>query len=129
MMKKLTPVLIVEKIEPVLPLWEALGFEKTVEVPHEKSLGFVILKNGPVEVMYQTVDSVRADEAKTLERRTPVGGSSLYIEVERLADVVKRLPKGTDVIVKERKTFYGATETIIRDAAGNIIDFAETTAS
>ena len=75
--------------------------------------------------MYQTVESVRADEARTLEGRSPVGGSALYIEVERLADVASRLPKATDVIVKERKTFYGATEMIIRDAAGNIILFAQ----
>jgi hypothetical protein len=125
MMKKLTPVLVVDHIAPVLPLWDALGFKRTVEVPHGDSLGFVILQNGPVEVMYQTVESVRADEPRTLEGRSPVGGTALYIEVERLADVSSRLPKTTDVIVKERKTFYGATEMIIRDAAGNVILFAQ----
>ena len=31
---KITPVLIAEKIEPVIPCWvDRLGFEKTVEVP------------------------------------------------------------------------------------------------
>ena len=125
MMKKLTPVLVVDRIDPILPLWDALGFTRIAEVPHENHLGFVILQNGGVEVMYQTVDSVRADEARTLERRSPVGGSALYIEVDKLADVASRLPKETDVIVKERTTFYGAKEMIIRDAAGNIILFAE----
>lgn len=125
MMKKLTPVLVVDQIEPLLPLWESLGFTKSAEVPHENRLGFVILQNGPVELMLQSVDSVRADEPRALERRTPVGGSSLFIEVERLADVRERLPRGTDVMVQSRETFYGATETIIRDAAGNVIVFAE----
>lgn len=42
-MKKLTPVLAVDEIEPVLPFWiERLGFEKTVEVPQGDRLGFVI---------------------------------------------------------------------------------------
>ena len=51
-MKKLTPVLNVETIEPVLPFWvDRLGCEKTAEVPHEDALGFVILKHGDVELM------------------------------------------------------------------------------
>ena len=42
--KKLTPILTVESIEPCLPFWmDALGFTKTVEVPHGDALGFVIL--------------------------------------------------------------------------------------
>ena len=57
MMKKLSPVLVVDQIEPVLPLWDALGFSRTAEVRHDNRLGFVILQNGPVEVMYQSVDS------------------------------------------------------------------------
>ena len=43
-LKKLTPILTVESIEPSLPFWvDALGFTKTVEVPHEGALGFAIL--------------------------------------------------------------------------------------
>jgi hypothetical protein len=42
MMKKLTPVLVVDQIEPVLPLWDALQFSRTVEVPHDNRIGFVI---------------------------------------------------------------------------------------
>jgi hypothetical protein len=37
-LKKLTPILTVEAIEPSLPFWvDALGFTKTVDVPHEGS--------------------------------------------------------------------------------------------
>jgi hypothetical protein len=39
-----TPILIVERIEPLLDLWQnKLGFEKVAEVPHEGQLGFVLL--------------------------------------------------------------------------------------
>lgn len=35
-MKKLTPVLYVESIEPALPFWEdRLGFQRVVEVPRD----------------------------------------------------------------------------------------------
>jgi hypothetical protein len=121
MYKKLTPVLPVESIEPVLPLWESLGFKRTVEVPHGDRLGFVILQNGNVEVMYQTFESIRADEPRIQEGK-PLGACALYIEVEKL-DAVR--PKSAEVVVQRRTTFYGATEMIVRDPAGHVIAFAE----
>jgi hypothetical protein len=39
MIKKVTPVLIVDRIEPLLPLWDALGFARAAEVPHGDVLG------------------------------------------------------------------------------------------
>jgi hypothetical protein len=127
MYKKLTPVLAVESIEPVLPLWESLGFARTVEAPHADRLGFVALQSGSVEVMYQTYDSIRADEARIMEGKG-LGRAALFIEVEKLESVASRVPSQTDVVVKQRKTFYGSTEMIIRDAAGNVIIFAEMSA-
>ena len=39
-MKKLTPVFVVERIEPCLGFWtDRLDFEKTVEVPEGDGLG------------------------------------------------------------------------------------------
>jgi uncharacterized glyoxalase superfamily protein PhnB len=125
MIKKLTPVLMVDSIEPVLPLWEALGFTRAVEVPHGERLGFVILQSDGAEVMYQTFDSVRADEPKSLEGRRAIGASALFVEVDDLDAVSARVPAGSDVIVKRRKTFYGSTEMIVRDAAGNVVVLAE----
>jgi len=122
MIKKLTPVLVVPAIEPVLPLWESIGFSRTAEVPHGDRLGFVILQSAAAELMYQTFDSVREDDARV---GTDFGRSGLFIEVEDLDAVAKRLPKGTDVVVERRKTFYGSTETIVRDAAGNTVILAE----
>ena len=119
---KITPVLIVPSIEPVLPLWEAIGFTRTTEVPHGDCLGFVILAGDGAEVMYQTIDSVKEDEPKGLEGR---GASSLFIEVSDLDAVVAKLPKNTNVIVARRTTPYGSTETFVRDAAGNTIIFAQ----
>ena len=123
MIKKLTPVLVVDTIEPVLPLWVALGFKRTVEIPHGDRVGFVILQSNAVELMYQTFDSARADEPKSLEGRRPMGASGLFIEVDELDAM--RPPADTEVIVTRRKTFYGSTEMILRDAAGNIVVLAE----
>jgi hypothetical protein len=59
--RKLTPVLYVEEIEPCLDFWYQLGFEKTAEVPEGDRLGFAILKKDVVEIMYQTRASVGND--------------------------------------------------------------------
>jgi hypothetical protein len=129
MIKKATPVLIVDRIERLLPLWDALGFSRAAEVPHGDALGFVILARDGVEVMYQTFDSVRGDEAKVLEGSRAIGASAVFIEVGDLDSLKAQIPQGTDVIVASRQTFYGSTETVIRDAAGNVITFAQLAAS
>nr|MDQ3388563.1 VOC family protein [Gemmatimonadota bacterium] len=91
-MKKLTPVLYVEEIEPALLFWEErLGFTRTAEVPEGDRLGFVILSKGGVEVMYQTRASVASDLPGLAD--TPMQGSMLFIEVEDL-DGVERALKG-----------------------------------
>lgn len=122
-MKKLTPVLYVEEIEPALLFWEErLGFTRTVEVPEGDRLGFVILSKGGVEVMYQTRASVATDLPILAD--TPMQGSMLFIEVEDL-DGVERALKGVPPVVPRRTTFYGAEEVIVREPAGNVVTFAQ----
>jgi len=129
MIKKATPVLIVDRIEPLLALWDALGFARAAEVPAGEAIGFVILVRDGVEVMYQTFDSVRGDEAKVLEGSRAIGASAVFIEVDDLDAIAAQIPSGTDVIVARRQTFYGSNETVLRDAAGNVITFAQFAAS
>jgi uncharacterized glyoxalase superfamily protein PhnB len=121
-MKKLTPVLMVEAIEPALPFWERLGFEKTMELPHGDRLGFAILAKDGVEIMYQSVDSVRADVPALAD--APAAAAFLFIEVDDLDGVVRAL-EGVTPVVPRRKTFYGADELIVRDPAGNVVTFAQ----
>lgn len=122
-MKKVTPLMFVEHIEPSLPFWvDRLGFEITVEVPEGDRLGFVILKKNDVEIMYQTKESVRSDIPALTEN--PMGGSFLFVEVEDL-DAVESALQGIEPVVPRRKTFYGADEFIVREPAGNVVTFAQ----
>lgn len=122
---KITPVLVVPSIEPLLPLWESLGFTRAVEMPHGDALGFVMLTKEALEVMLQSEASVRADAPQVLEGTKRPGPSSLFIEVDDLDAVIGRLPEGTEVFVERRTTSYGATESFVRDAAGNVLVFAQ----
>jgi len=121
--RKITPVMVVEAIEPLLPFWKKLGFAVTAEVPHENALGFVILAKDGLELMYQTRASVQADvpdiAAAPYAEHTP-----LFIEVNDL-HLVHKLLGAVEYVVRERKTFYGATEAIVRGPAGQVVTFAQ----
>ena len=121
MIKKITSVLVVDEIESVLPLWDALEFQRVAEVPHGDKLGFIILVRDGVELMYQTRDSIKADEPKCL----PLGPGSVFIEIENLEEIAKRLPPGSNLLVPRRETFYNSIELIMRDAGGNVVIFAQ----
>lgn len=121
-MKRLTPVLPVGEIEPMLGFWEALGFERTAEVPEGDRLGFVILEHGPVQVMYQTYASIANDVAALAD--TPPGGTLLFIEVADL-DAVAAALGDTEYLHPRRTTFYGADEISVREPGGNVVTFAE----
>jgi uncharacterized glyoxalase superfamily protein PhnB len=123
-MKKLTPNLIVETIENNLPFWvDRLGFEKTVEVPEGKRLGFVILRRDGVEVMLQSRASLAKDVAAIADGSYR---SVLYIEVADLAPIRKALA-GWPPATPERTTPYGAREIIVRDPEGNAVFFSQHT--
>jgi catechol 2,3-dioxygenase-like lactoylglutathione lyase family enzyme len=125
---KITPILIVDEIEPSLDFWIAkLGFEKTVEVPEGHKLGFVILQKEGTEVMLQSRASVRKDAGPTVADKILASGSHLYIEVDSFSDALARV-KGAEVLVAERTTFYGMREIWVREPGGNVVGFAARTA-
>jgi len=122
--KKLTPVLMVDSIEPCLPLWiDKLGWTKTVEVPEGDKLGFVILAKDGAELMYQTWVSVDKDVGHPVQRAkgTSVG---LFIEVSDLAAVEKQLD-GVPIVLPRRRTFYGMDEIGVAEAGGHTVVFAQ----
>ena len=118
---KLTTNLIVPSIEACLPFYvDRLGFAKTVEVPHEDKLGFVILNLGDIELMLQSTASVASDVPPLA---TGAHRSVLYFDVDDLA-AVKQSLAGIPEVVPQRKTAYGADEIIVEDPAGNVVFFA-----
>jgi uncharacterized glyoxalase superfamily protein PhnB len=122
-LNKLSPVLVVDAIEPCLSFWiDRLGFTKLAEVPDGDRLGFVILEKDGIEVMYQSRESVRKDIPALAD--VPAGATSLYIDVADVA-AVERAVKGAEVVVPRRKTSYGADEIGVREPAGNAVIFGQ----
>lgn len=126
-MNKLTPVLLVEAIEPCLPFWvDRLAFEKTVEVPQGDAIGFVILRRDAVEVMLQSRASVLEDVPALAQGPFETSGVGLFIEVDDLDPIIKAL-EGCQIVVPERVTFYGMREIGVRAPGGCCVLFAQKT--
>lgn len=123
-LKRLAPVLVVESVEPCIQFWtERFGFAvETVPGPDGK-LVFASAKKDDVEVMYQTRESVVADQpglAKELDGRSIV----LFITVENL-DAVELAVAGAEVVKPRHKTFYGSTEIYVREPGGHVVGFGQ----
>lgn len=121
--RKATPILFLETLEPALDLWERLGFTRTAEVPHGDGLGFVILARNGVEVMLQTLASARDDDPRTAAGLI-AGKGAVYFDVADLA-AVEAVLRPEEVLVPRRTAPYGAEEVFAADPAGNVLGFAE----
>lgn len=124
LVRKLTPVLIVEAIEPSLQFWtERLGMHATVQLDHDDRLGFVILAGNGVELMYQSHASVRSDIPAFAEMGAGEA-TALFVEVADL-DVVERAMIGAEIVLPRRRTFYGMLEIGVREPGGHVVIFAQ----
>lgn len=125
MLKQLTPVLIVDVVEPCIEFWTArLGFEVTNKVPDpDGKLIFASVQKGPIEIMYQTRASV-IDEQPGAARDLMGHSVALFITVDDLDKVEKSL-SGVPVVKARHETFYGSTELYVREPGGNTVGFAQ----
>ncbi len=124
-LKQLTPVLIVDKVEPCLEFWvDRLGFEVTNKVPDpEGKLVFASVQRGGIEIMYQTRASV-VQELPGAARELVGHSVSLFITVDNL-DAVEKSIAGAPVVKPRHQTFYGSTEIYVREPGGNTVGFAQ----
>ncbi len=121
---KLTPVLLVERVEPCLPFWtERLGFANVAEVPGPDGRPqFAMLVGNGIEVMYQTWASVRAESPAA--GATPPGHSiALFLEVGDI-NAVEQAMAGVPRVVERHTTFYGMEEFTVREPGGALVTFA-----
>lgn len=122
---RLTPVLIVDAVEPCIAFWvERFGFTATNQVPGpDGTLVFAGVERDGIEIMYQTRASVLADSPSAASEL--VGHSTaLFFTVPDL-DSVERAVAGAPVVKPRHKTFYGSTELYVREPGGNTVGFAQ----
>jgi len=121
--KRATPVLFVDRVEPTRDFFKRVGFEVTVEVPAGKGVGFAILQKDGVEVMVETrgnENESAAIQALTRESRR----AAVFIEVDDLDAAVKALGRA-EVIVERHTTFYNSDELTYQEPGGHLVTFAK----
>ena len=124
-LKTMTPVMIVEHVEPCLAFWaDGFGFAVENQVPGpDGRLVFASLKKHGIELMYQTKASViedSPDQARDLDGHS----IALFFTVEDL-DAVEAVTAGLPVVKPRHRTFYGSTELYIREPGGHVVGFAQ----
>jgi uncharacterized glyoxalase superfamily protein PhnB len=124
-LQHLTPVMIVDAVEPCLPFWEErFGFVVENRVPGpDGRLVFASAKSGAIEVMYQTRASVLEEQPQDA---ADLAGHSmvLFITVSDL-DSVERALAGAPVVKARHKTFYRSLEIYVREPGGHVVGFAQ----
>jgi len=124
--KRITAVLLVKEIEPVVPFWvDRLGFAKTIEVPDGNKLGFVTFQKGAAEVMYQTYASVEKDAPKEVAATARRGPTYLYMEVDNIDAALAAMKKDVKIVMPMRTAFYGMKEFSVQDPGGHFVTFAQ----
>jgi len=120
--KKLTSNLYTSDVAACVKFWtDRLGFEKTIEVPQENGLAFAAIKNGDIELMYGSFESLQQGLGAAMPAQAP---SYLFVEVDSLDRVLTAM-NGVAHVVPVHKTFYGATEFTVADPAGHLVTFAQ----
>lgn len=125
MYQQLTPVIVVDQVEPCVPFWvDRLGFKQVHAIPGpDGKLVFGSVERDGVEIMYQTRASVIADHpamAQELNGRSIV----LFITVGDV-DAVEKALAGAPIVKAKHQTFYGSTEIYVREPGGNTVGFAQ----
>jgi uncharacterized glyoxalase superfamily protein PhnB len=124
-LKQLTPVLIVDAVEPCIKFWtDRLGFAVTNQVPDpDGKLIFASVEKEGIEIMYQTRASVISEQPGSAGEL--MGHSvALFITVADLDPVIRALD-GAPVVKPRHETFYGSTEIYVREPGGNTVGFAQ----
>lgn len=123
--KKLTPNIMVEHVNNTVAFYrDTLGFELVTSVPAEGTFDWAMLKNGAIEIMFQSRASLSGELPRFAGKA--IGGTlTLYIDVADIKSLYANLENKVKLIHGMATTFYGAQEFTIEDCNGYILTFAE----
>lgn len=124
-MKNLTPNLMVYNVNDTIDYYETyFNFKLVQTVPEEGQFQWAMVNAGNVNLMFQTIDSLRNDLPQ-FEDLEPGGGLTLFFEVDDVEKLYNSVKDNVEVIVEFHKTYYGMNEFSIRDLNGFLLTFAE----
>lgn len=135
-MNKLTPNLMVNDVRETVEYYSAMfGFELVMAVPStqdtilnaldsNKEIVYALVKNGSVEIMFQSAATLRAD-VPALNNLAIGASATIYIEVDNLDDLYESTKTKVHVLKDPSVTWYGVKEYYIQDINGYVVTFAQ----
>lgn len=123
--KRVTAVLLVDRVEPTRDFLKRVGFAAIVEIREGDGIGFAILERDSVQLMVETRDNPRESEALRAVTRQS-SAAQVFVEVDDLDAVIDSL-RSAPVLVERHSTFYGADEITYTEPGGNLVTFAQFT--
>jgi len=120
--QRITPVLVVDAIEPSLPFWEALGFTVSSPTWIDDKLIFAGVSKDGLDLHYHTRANLERNAAETADMLTDTT-SLVYVTVANLDPIIAGLGDA-EVVIPRRRTNWGSDEIYVREPGGNIVAFA-----
>ncbi|SEW14921.1 Uncharacterized conserved protein PhnB, glyoxalase superfamily [Chitinophaga sp. YR573] len=123
-MESLSPNIYVHDMNSTIAFYQILGFSPVMTVPENgENPVWAMLKNGNVSLMFESFKNI---EGRLPEiNRTDGGSLLLYINVKDIKGFFESIKDKVTVLSGLEKTFYGATEFVIKDCNGYVLTFAE----
>ena len=127
--QKLTPNLLVSKVEDSLAFYEGvLGFACGMTVPEQPPFVFASVTSGPVEIFFNDHAMVARESPATAD--LPIGGgNTMFIEISDVDAFYDSIKDRVKVLVPLVTQWYGMREFAIADPDGYVITFAERVAA
>ncbi len=125
MLKKLTPNLMVENVNQTVDFYKSiLGFDMLATVPETGQFNWAMLKQGDVEMQFQTRASL-TEEIPAFKDRAIGGALTLYIDVENITELYVSLKDKVTLVQDMHTTFYNTQEFAIQDPNGFVLSFSQ----
>jgi lactoylglutathione lyase len=123
--QKLTPNLLVSKVEQSLAFYEGvLGFARGMTVPEQPPFVFASVTNGPVEIFFNDHAMVAKESPATAS--LPIGGgNTMFIEIADVDAFHESIKDRVKVLMPLVTQWYGMREFTIADPDGYVIIFAQ----
>jgi uncharacterized glyoxalase superfamily protein PhnB len=123
-MESLSPNIYVHDMNSTIAFYQILGFSPIMTVPENgENPVWAMMKNGNVTLMFESFKSI---EGRLPEiSRTNGGSLLLYVNVKDVRGLFESIKDKVTILGGLEKTFYGATEFVIKDCNDYVLTFAE----
>lgn len=123
-MESLSPNIYVSDVSNTIEFYSKIGFKSIMTVPENgEDPVWAMMQSGNVTLMFESFKNI---EGRLPEISRQNGGSLLlYIKVKNISSLFNSMKDHVTILQGLEKTFYGATEFMIKDCNGFVLTFAD----